>query len=69
MSPPGSLYVAFFYAIGTVGGISAALMVAGGAVEVFLGVRAEGQALKSIAQPLTAEDADRGDARRAESTA
>jgi MFS family permease len=38
--------------------IGAALMVAGGIVEAFLGVRAEGQSLESIAQPLTAEDAD-----------
>jgi MFS family permease len=37
--------------------IGAALMVAGGVVEAFLGVRAEGQSLESIAQPLTAEDA------------
>src|SRR5206468_2603668 len=32
------------------------LMVAGGLVEVFLGVRAEGQSLENIAKPLTAED-------------
>ncbi len=38
--------------------IGAALMVAGGIVEAFLGVKAEGQSLESIAQPLTAEDAD-----------
>jgi MFS family permease len=36
--------------------IGAALMVAGGIVEVFLGVKAEGQALEDIATPLTAED-------------
>jgi MFS family permease len=36
--------------------IGAALMVAGGLVEAFLGVRAEGQALEDIATPLTAED-------------
>jgi MFS family permease len=36
--------------------IGAALMVAGGIVEVFLGIRAEGQSLESIAKPLTAED-------------
>ena len=35
-------------------------MVAGGIVEAFLGVKAEGQSLESIAQPLTAEDADSG---------
>ncbi|WP_028651007.1 MFS transporter [Nocardioides halotolerans] len=40
--------------------IGAALMVAGGIVEAFLGVKAEGQSLESIAQPLTAEDADSG---------
>jgi MFS family permease len=40
--------------------IGAALMIAGGIVEAFLGVRAEGQSLESIAQPLTAEDADTG---------
>jgi MFS family permease len=37
--------------------IGAALMVAGGLVEAFLGVRAEGQSLEDIATPLTAEDA------------
>jgi MFS family permease len=40
--------------------VGAALMVAGGLVEAFLGVKAEGRALESIAQPLTAEDADSG---------
>jgi MFS family permease len=41
--------------------IGAALMVAGGLVEVLLGVKAEGQALENIAKPLTAEDdADEG---------
>jgi hypothetical protein len=38
--------------------LGAVLMVAGGVVAAFLGVRAEGQSLESIAQPLTAEDAD-----------
>jgi len=38
--------------------IGAALMIGGGLVEAFLGVKAEGQSLESIAQPLTAEDAD-----------
>jgi MFS family permease len=38
--------------------IGAALMVIGGIVAAFLGVRAEGQSLESIAQPLTAEDAE-----------
>ena len=36
--------------------IGAALMIIGGIAEVVLGVRAEGQSLESIAQPLTAED-------------
>ncbi len=40
--------------------IGAALMIAGGIVEAFLGVKAEGQSLESIAAPLTAEDADSG---------
>jgi len=38
--------------------IGAALMVAGGIAEVVLGVKAEGQSLESIAQPLTAEESD-----------
>jgi MFS family permease len=39
--------------------IGAFLMVAGGIVEAFLGVKAEGESLESIATPLTAEeDAD-----------
>ncbi|CAA9338521.1 MAG: Uncharacterized MFS-type transporter Saci_1521 [uncultured Nocardioidaceae bacterium] len=36
--------------------IGAALMIAGGIAEIVLGVKAEGQSLESIAQPLTAED-------------
>ena len=36
--------------------IGAALMIAGGIVDDFLGVKAEGQSLEDIAQPLTAED-------------
>jgi MFS family permease len=36
--------------------IGAVLMVAGGVVEAFLGVKAEGKSLESIAQPLTVED-------------
>ena len=40
--------------------IGAALMVAGGIVAAFLGVKAEGQSLESIAKPLTAEDAGDG---------
>jgi MFS family permease len=38
--------------------LGAVLMIGGGIVEAFLGVKAEGQSLESIAQPLTAEDAD-----------
>ena len=38
----------------------AGLMIAGGIVAAFLGVKAEGQSLESIAQPLTAEDAETG---------
>ena len=33
-------------------------MIAGGIVAAFLGVKAEGQSLESLAQPLTAEDAE-----------
>jgi MFS family permease len=40
--------------------IGGALMVAGGIVAAFLGVKAEGQSLESIARPLTAEDDDAG---------
>ena len=36
--------------------IGGALMIAGGIVAAFLGVKAEGRSLESIAQPLTAED-------------
>ena len=51
-------------ASGDIGGIAvgyyigAALMIAGGIVEAFLGVKAEGKSLESIAQPLTAEEAE-----------
>ncbi|MEO6510227.1 MAG: MFS transporter [Nocardioides sp.] len=38
--------------------IGAGLMIAGGIVAAFLGVKAEGQSLESLAQPLTAEDPD-----------
>jgi MFS family permease len=38
--------------------IGAALMVAGGIIEIFLGVKAEGQSLENIAKPLTAEGDD-----------
>ena len=44
--------IAFGYFLG------AALMVAGGVVAIFLGVKAEGQSLESIAMPLTAVDDD-----------
>jgi MFS family permease len=36
--------------------IGAVLMIGGGLVEAFLGVKAEGQALEDLAMPLTAED-------------
>ncbi len=36
--------------------LGGALMIAGGVVEAILGIKAEGQSLESIAQPLTAED-------------
>jgi MFS family permease len=39
--------------------LGAGLMIAGGIVEIFLGVRAERQSLENIAKPLTAEDAER----------
>ncbi len=38
--------------------VGAALMIVGGVVEAFLGVRAEGKSLESLAKPLTAEDDD-----------
>ncbi len=40
--------------------IGAALMIGGGIVAAFLGVKAEGRSLESIARPLTAEDAEPG---------
>src|SRR4051794_9011552 len=43
--------------------IGAVLMIAGGIVAAFLGVRAEGESLENIAKPLTAEDDD-ADGRR-----
>jgi MFS family permease len=49
--------------------IGAVLMIGGGVVEAFLGVRAEGQSLEDIAKPLTAEDADTGGQRPAEAHA
>jgi MFS family permease len=39
--------------------LGAALMIAAGIVEIFLGVKAEGRALEDIAKPLTAEDAEK----------
>ena len=39
--------------------IGAVLMIGGGIVEAFLGVKAEGQALEDLAMPLTAEEDDR----------
>jgi MFS family permease len=45
--------------------LGAGLMIAGGLVEAFLGVKAEGQALEDIAKPLTAEDAETGGQRPA----
>jgi MFS family permease len=41
--------------------VGAVLMVAGGIVELLLGVRAEKQTLENIAKPLTAEDEPRAD--------
>jgi MFS family permease len=38
--------------------VGAALMVAGGIIEIFLGVRAERQSLEDIAKPLTADDGE-----------
>lgn len=49
--------------------IGAALMIIGGVVEIFLGVKAEGQSLESIAQPLTAEDGPAGPAADADTVA
>jgi MFS family permease len=49
--------------------LGAVLMIGGGVVEAFLGVRAEGQSLESIAQPLTAEESDTGGAQPAAATA
>lgn len=40
--------------------VGAALMILGGIVEAFLGVKAEGKSLESLAKPLTAEDSDTG---------
>jgi hypothetical protein len=37
--------------------VGAALMIAAGLVEIFLGVKAERQSLEDIAQPLTATEA------------
>jgi MFS family permease len=43
--------------------VGAALMIAGGIVAAFLGVKAEGRSLESIAQPLTADDDGTGGTR------
>jgi MFS family permease len=40
--------------------LGAALMIAAGVVEIFLGVEAAGQNLENIAKPLTAQDAEEG---------
>jgi MFS family permease len=45
--------------------IGAVLMIGGGIVEAFLGVKAEGRSLEDIARPLTAEDSDTGGQRPA----
>ena len=42
--------------------IGAAVMAIGGVAELILGVRAEKQSLEDIAKPITAEDAERGEA-------
>jgi MFS family permease len=42
--------------------IGAVLMIAGGLVAAFLGVKAEGRSLETIARPLTAEDSEYDDA-------
>src|SRR4051812_34582333 len=44
--------------------IGAVLMIAGGVVEILLGVKAEGQSLEDIAAPLTAEDYPHSDTGR-----
>jgi MFS family permease len=41
--------------------IGAVMMIIGGVAELFFGVRAEGEALESIAKPLTVEDAPSGE--------
>ena len=45
--------------------LGAGLVIAGGIVAAFLGVKAEGRSLEDIAKPLTAEDAETGDQRPA----
>jgi len=49
--------------------IGAALMIGGGLVEAFLGVKAEGQSLENIAKPLTAEESPKAGAGVAPATA
>jgi hypothetical protein len=41
--------------------IGAVMMIIGGVAELLFGVRAEGEALESIAKPLTVEDAPSGE--------
>jgi MFS family permease len=48
--------------------IGAVLMIGAGLVEAFLGVKAEGRSLESIAQPLTAEDEPHDDAHQDQRT-
>ncbi len=47
-------------------GLGAVMMVIGGVAELFLGVKAEGESLESIARPLTVADARRARATAAE---
>ena len=42
--------------------VGAALMIVGGVIQAFLGVKAEGKSLESIAQPLTADEPEAADA-------
>src|SRR5581483_1966861 len=41
--------------------LGAVMMIIGGVAELFLGVKAEGESLESIARPLTVEDAPRSE--------
>jgi MFS family permease len=58
-----AMALAFFYAVGTgIGGVTgpaligAALMIAAGVAEWFIGVEAAGRSLEDVARPLTAHD-------------